>query len=316
MRFFRLGLLLLLCLTSVSWATLNIMPVAGQDDDSIEKFMIVHDGNMYGTQLFIPSGYEEDGDPLPLIIAFHPSGGNGEAMARLTQFDTYAEQDNVLVAYPTSQFGYWDYGYGLSGWENVNNVLDDVGFAEKLYNYLLEYYNVDPTRVYMVGYSNGSRMVMRLACDHSEWFAGAAIVAAGLSSEVAAICPETAQIPVLYQHGTNDPVVPWEGKPLTDGGNIISYAYSAPDTVTFWALQNECVLEPDVSEVSGLNPADNITVRLARFADCASGYPVEFYAGINDGHSWMGAPSLIETDYIASGNTSDYIWNFFGLNAE
>lgn len=288
--------------------------LAQDNDDSVENFVIYHDNNVYGTRLFVPSDYSEDGDPLPLVIAFHPSGGDGNAMARLTQFDRYAEQDNVLVAYPTSQFGYWDYGYGLPEWDNVSNVLDDVGFAEKLYDYMLEYYNVDASRVYLVGYSNGSRMVMRLACDHSDWFAGAAIAAAGLSSEVAEICPETAQLPVLYQHGTADPVVPWEGKPLFDGGNIISYAYAAPDTVTFWALQNGCELEPEVSDVLDLNPDDTIRIRLARFNDCSSGFPVEFYAVVNGGHSWIDAPSLIESEYVSSGNTSQYVWTFFNLH--
>ena len=318
MRFLRLSIMLLI-LSSV--VLLNIDPVAGQgdgadDDDSIEHFLIVHDGNMYGTRLFIPSSYEEDGDPLPLIIAFHPSGGTGEAMARLSQFDVFGEEDNVLVAYPTSQFGYWDYGYGLPEWAAVKNVLDDVGFAEKLYDYLLETYNVDVTQVYLVGFSNGSRMVMRMACEHSEWFAGAAIVAAGMTSEVAAICPATAQLPVYFQQGTDDLLVPWEGKPLRDGGNIIGYAYAAPDTVTFWVLQNGCALEPIVNDVPDINEEDAISIRRARFEDCTSGYPVEFYAVLGGGHSWIAAPSLITTDYVPSGDTSTYIWEFFGLAGE
>lgn len=294
-------------------------PVLAQDDDSgtVLYPALDYEGHTYTYRLYLPPGYDQTiDDGLPLIIAFHPAGGDGDSMARTTGFDTYAARDNVIVAYPTSQFGYWDYGYGLPEWEPLTNALDDPGFAAALYEELLASYPVDPTHVYLAGYSNGSRLVMRLACDHAEWFAGAAIVAAGLSSEVASACPADSQLPIFYQHGTDDQTVPWEGKPLRDGGRLISHALSAPDTTTFWAVRNGCSPQAAIRAVPDLNPDDSITVRHMHFADCTSGYPVAFYIVLGGGHGWLGAPLNLEVDFQASGDTSAYIWEFFELAGE
>lgn len=317
MRYFKFGLAILFCLSAVFVGLNNPTLVTAQDDDTqIEIFTIEHNDYNYDTQVFIPSAYEVDGDPVPLVIAFHPAGGSGEQMAQMTEFDILAEEDNVLVAYPTSQFGYWNYGVGLPEWDNIDDVLDDLGFAEKLYDYLLENYNVDVARVYTVGHSNGSWMVMRLTCEHPDWFAGVAIAAAGMTSEVADACPKDVQMPVLYQHGTDDPLVPWDGRPRMADGEIISYFYAAPDTATYWALRNGCDLDPTILNPTDLNTNDRVNIRLARFDNCTSGKPVEFYAVINGGHSWLSSPNALPIDYQPSGNTSAFVWEFFQLYEE
>lgn len=289
------------------------LPASAQDD-ATTFLEIEHDGFTYEVRIFVPSTYDGSTD-VPLMLAFHPGFSSAEAMQRLTDFDTLAEESGVIVAYPDSIVGYWDYGVGLPEWLVVNDVRDHLGYAEKVYETLLDEYAISD--VYMAGYSNGSRMVMRLACEHADWFDGAGVVAAGISSEVVAACPEDASLPIYYQHGTLDETVPFDGKPLTDGGEVISHALAATDMTTFWAIQNQCTLEPTITDHDDPNPDDMVMVREILFDDCETDNPVVFYAMLGGGHSWSGAETLLQVeDYVPSHHTSRAIWEFFGLGSD
>ncbi|MCI0712030.1 MAG: hypothetical protein L0154_17885 [Chloroflexi bacterium] len=289
------------------------LPVSGQDGPTT-IIEIEHDGFTYEVRVYVPSTYDASTE-IPLMLAFHPGFSSAEAMQRLTAFDTLAEESGVIIAYPDSIVGYWDYGGGLSEWEAVNDVRDHLGYAENVYETLLKQYAISD--VYMAGFSNGSRMVMRLACEHPDWFAGAGVVAAGISSEVMAACLEDASIPIYYEHGTGDETVPFEGKPLTDGGQIISHALSATDMTTFWAMQNQCELEPVITDLEDPNPDDMVIVWEILFDACATGHNVVFYAMLGGGHSWSGAVTLLQVeDHVPSHNTSEGMWSFFGLDTQ
>jgi polyhydroxybutyrate depolymerase len=303
-QFFMSAFLISLLVVSLS--------VTAQENDATTRLEIEHDGDTYEVRVYVPSSYDGSTE-VQLMLAFHPGFSSAEAMQRLTDFDRLAEESGVIVAYPDSIVGYWDYGVSLPEWDTVRDVRDHLGYAEKVYEMLLEEYAI--SEVYLAGFSNGSRMVMRLACEHVDWFSGAGVVAAGISSEVVAACPEDASLPIYYEHGTDDTVVPFEGKPLTDGGQVISYALPATDMTTFWALQNECELEPDVSNLDDPNPDDAVSVREILFDDCATGNPVLFYAMLGGSHGWSGAVTLLQVeDYVPSHNTSEAMWTFFGLN--
>jgi polyhydroxybutyrate depolymerase len=293
----------------------SLIPAFAQQNQSqVSYIQFEHDDKTREARLFLPSAYAENPEAsFPLIIVYHSAGGSHDSMVGETHFDEYGEQDGVIIAYANSVLGYWDYGIGLPEWENTGRLYDDLGFSDLLYTHLLENYRIDPSRVYLAGYSQGSRMVMRLACEYPGRFAGAAIVAAGLSSEVYNICPKEAQLAIYYQHGTDDTSVPFDGEAMYYGERVIGYKLSAADTTTFWAIQNGCELTPEVTTLEDLNPEDAVVVRRALFNDCTSGFSVEFDAVILGGHGWLGSEQPIETDWKPSGDTSAAIWSFFDL---
>lgn len=300
-------------ITTLLMALVVGLSVSAQDD-STTIIEIEHDDFSYEVRVYVPSTYDGSTE-VPLVLAFHPGFSSAEAMQRLTAFDALAEERGAIVAYPDSIVGYWDYGVGLPEWASVNDVRDHLGYAEKVYETLIEEYAI--SEVYMAGFSNGSRMVMRLACEHHDWFAGAGVVAAGISSEVVAACPEDASLPIYYEHGTADETVPFEGKPLTDGGQVISHALPATDMTTFWAMQNRCELKPVITDLDDPNPDDVVTVREILFDDCATGHPVVFYAMLGGGHSWSGAVTLLQVeDHVPSHSTSAAMWSFFDLDVD
>ena len=264
-------------------------------------------------RLFVPSGYD-GASALPLLVAFHPAGGDGASMARLTALNEKAEADNVIIAYPEGPEGYWDYGVGLPEWEVVFPVNDDLAFFELLLDQLEAQYAIDTTQIYALGYSNGARMAFRVGCEFHDRLAGIAAVAISISEDIVNACPAEAQLRVFYMHGTDDVVAPWEGKPLTHNGQQVTIAWSAPNTVNFWVAQNECNTEPQITEMPDANPEDRVAVSQVLFDECAEDTSVIFYAVIGGGHGWLGGVFNLEPDdYNPTGSATEYVWDFFGF---
>ena len=71
-----------------------------------------------------------------------------------------------------------------------------------------ERYAVDRGRAALMGFSQGGFLAYRLALSDPSRWRGAAMLSTWLSDEAAAeIHPDAAQLPLLVQHGTNDPLV-------------------------------------------------------------------------------------------------------------
>ncbi|MGB7817656.1 MAG: hypothetical protein WBL35_02825 [Ornithinibacter sp.] len=94
--------------------------------------------------------------------------------------------------------------------------VDDVGFISALTDALVREYDIDPRWVFATGLSNGAFMVNRLACDLPEKIAAVAPVARTLGTDVE--CSPAVPVAVMSVHGTDDPLVPFEGGPMAGRG--------------------------------------------------------------------------------------------------
>jgi polyhydroxybutyrate depolymerase len=266
-----------------------------------QSFTITH-GDLERTyDLFVPSTYDPE-RPLPLLIALHPSGGDAESMAQITGFNEIAEREGFIVLYPEGPYGYWDYGWNLREWSDVEDMLDDPGYVSAAIDEVMTSYSVDTEEVYAVGYSNGARMAFRLGCDLAGKITAIAAVSATISDDITGACPPENHVSVFYMHGTEDTVTPWDGKPLYLNGEVIANAFSAFETMSFWATQNECTAEPVLAQKQDPNPDDGKSIQVALFRQCADGTKVVFYALTGGGHEWP------INDQI---NTGEMIWDFF-----
>lgn len=71
-----------------------------------------------------------------------------------------------------------------------------------------ERYNVDSERLALMGFSQGGFLAYRLALSQPHRWQGAAMLSTWLSDEAADdVHPDAADLPLLVQHGTNDPLV-------------------------------------------------------------------------------------------------------------
>ena len=92
--------------------------------------------------------------------------------------------------------------------------------------------NIDHSRVYATGLSNGGAMSQRIACDAADFFAATAPVSYPLDFLPLSKCVPSRPISVSHYHGFSDVVVPY------DGG-----AFSVPvvDSFAQWRDVTGCV---------------------------------------------------------------------------
>ncbi len=267
---------------------------------------IEHDGLTRTYAVYVPPTLLE---PVPLVIALHPAGGNGPQMALITRFNELADMSGVLVAYPDGPGGYWDYGAGTPQWEEVPLVRDDSGFIVAMVEAIDEEWGIDRDRIYAVGFSNGARMAYRLACELP--LAAAAMVAATITDEVTAICTDDI-VSVWIQHGTADMVLPFEGDPdVTIEDLRVGRALSVIETAQFFGLRNGCdnplmapLFEP--TELAGLAEVNPVRLTLVQYQECAQGSTVEVVVAEAGGHSWT---------HVTAVDTSTMIWTFLGSHS-
>jgi polyhydroxybutyrate depolymerase len=251
----------------------------------------------------LPPGY--DGSrAAPLVLALHGMGGDGAGMARLTHFDTIADEGGFIVAYPDGLRRRWSYGPlpMLGG-------IDDVGFIAALIAALSSDLAIDQARVYALGMSNGGGLIDLLICRRADLFAAVAIVSATIGSFMARICRPSRPVSVLMIHGTDDPLVPFAG-----GSRRRQVLLSAPDTAQHWARLAGCQEGPVVNYLPDY-AHDGTQVRYDVFSGGQDGAEVILYVIEGGGHSWPGGWAYLPERIIGKTSrqidASLVIWDFF-----
>jgi polyhydroxybutyrate depolymerase len=251
--------------------------------------------------LHIPARYNPD-RPTPLVISLH-GGANRPAFQRdLSGWNRLADEHGFLVVYPA---GLRVHGTGPKGWRVTRpgpEIVKDVRFVADLIHSLEATYNIDPSRIYVNGLSNGGGMAFVLSCRLSERIAGVGLVAAAQMLPWS-WCENSQPMPMISFHGTADALVPYEG----------GHTFAAPGSVSFpdvlewtdrWARRNRC---GDAVESA---PATDVTRRA--YTDCAA--PVVLFTIHGGGHTWPGGMPLPEwflgpTSRGVSATAE--MWNFF-----
>ncbi len=153
----------------------DFLPLSFTDPDS---------GITVNYRLYIPEGYEEKSDSLedlPLVLFLHGSGERGynnisqllanpsalewvrpEAQAAHPCFVLAPQNPDVTIG--------WAANIGTE--ENPNwATTDQLEAAKKIVDLTIETYNIDSSRIYGTGLSQGSKGIMRLSINYPELFA-------------------------------------------------------------------------------------------------------------------------------------------------
>lgn len=251
---------------------------------NLQRVTLDYEGQTRTFYVYIPADLEAPEDGAPLVIALHPAGTTGPQMANIMDAHRLADQTGWVIAYPEGPGGYWDYGYGSPEWAGVKDIRDDPGFLLAMIEAIdADHQTIDRTKIAAVGFSNGGRMAHRLACDMT--LAAVVAVSSSLGSEVVNLCPSESAPSVMIWHGTADGVIPFEGKPLSMDGKVISNALSTRDSVIFWARQAGCESQPTI-EAFYTPPASARDVSIQKIAYACEGKRVEAYVAEGGGHVW------------------------------
>ncbi|MDB5283280.1 MAG: hypothetical protein JWO06_2355 [Bacteroidota bacterium] len=240
---------------------------------------------------------------LPLVFNLHGSTSNGAEQEYYSRMSVTSDSNNFIVVYPDGIGSEWNVGFNSP----FNSGVDDVAFISNLIDTLVQLYNIDLTRVYSCGMSDGGFMSHRLACELENRIVAIVAVAGLPTDSVAFYCTHTRNVPVLQMHGTADPLVPYAGIQSGDTG-----FYSVEQTIDFWLNKDQCSLVNDTTFLPDINTHDSSTVQKIHYASCGATSEVLFYKIIGGGHSWPNAP----LDYIYGPTNRDIdasqeIWNFF-----
>jgi polyhydroxybutyrate depolymerase len=249
--------------------------------------------------LYVPKSYDRS-RPTPLVISMHGAGLWGAAQRDISRWNELADRKGFIVVYP-SGFG----GKGVRVWRAEPGVglKKDVRFISDLIDTLSAAYNIDSSRIYTNGLSNGGGMSFALSCTMSDRIAAVGMVAAAQTLPWR-WCTDQRPVPMIAFHGTADPEIPYNG-----GSSWISPRPfpSTPRWAANWARRNRCGENPVESTV-----APDVTRRV--YEGCADEAAVVLYTVHGGGHTWPGGMRLPEWFVgrtTQSIDATSLMWEFF-----
>jgi len=279
-----------LFLNVISWISLIISPGS---HGTYHKASLVHDGLERTFIIYLPSSYDRSVQ-VPLVIALHGKGVDGEGMILVTRkgFDRLAERDGFMVVYPDGIELNWNDGRRDEEADDRAHTedIDDVGFIAALTDTMVSDYNADPRRVYVTGISNGAIMSYRLACELSHKVAAIAPVDGNIPQLFIDDCSPSRHVPVLAINNVDDPVVPFEGGEIYShsGREMLGKVLSVDQSVGYWVTMNGCSPVPVVTEEPDRDPDDGTRVTRKEYVNGDDGTEVILYVVDGGGHTWPG----------------------------
>jgi phospholipase/carboxylesterase len=96
---------------------------------------------------------------MPLFIAMHGAGGSG---SNWLNYPARAEERGMIFLAPDSRSSTWDLikgGYGA-----------DLQFLDQALGYVFNRCNIDPTRITLAGFSDGTTYALSLGMSNGDFF--------------------------------------------------------------------------------------------------------------------------------------------------
>jgi polyhydroxybutyrate depolymerase len=281
-----------------------------EPDDRTHSRTLTSDGRERRYLIHYPPQYDA-ARPWPVVLSFHGSNSNGQIQLEFTAMNVNADREGFVVVYPfgtgeRERLLFWNAG-NCCGYAHRENI-DDVGFVRALVERLDSEVNVDATRVYAAGMSNGAMMAYRLASEAADVFAAVATVAGTMGTKT---CRPSRPVSVIHFHGSDDEFVPVAGgvgrRSVTG-----THQFSVEHSIRAWVAANGCAPEPVVTSLSNMHDDGTSTLRYV-YGPGHEQSEVVLYLIHGAGHTWPGRPPrphcLGKTTYNILAN--DVIWEFF-----
>ncbi len=266
------------------------------------------DGLTRNYYYYVPSSYDGK-TPVPLVLSFHGMHSSGMGQQSLTKMDILAEKEGFIIVYPDGQpipeglgilqdssmivgyQGLWNFtDQGISDLKFVSILIDKLGGTDTAEGE----FNIDRTRVYAVGMSNGGIFSHKLAIELSHKIAAVASVTGPLAGIMTDKVPAR-PITVIQASGDADPVLAWNG-------NDALGTLSVDDTVAWWTKHNRTSATPVIEEYPPAVPEDPTRVTKYTYAGGINDTKVILYKIKQMGHTWPMGPQYLPIPLI--GNVS------------
>ena len=188
----------------------------GSDDfnKGRNRYTLISESTEREYYVHVPQDYTGD-SPTPVVFMLHGTSGNGLDMWDRSGWKEVGETENILTVFPSSlRYCIIDPVDGMKNitkwnsqpveWQFCANedAKDDILFFNKIIDELIDRFNVDEKRIYVVGFSNGGQMASKTSILLSERLA-ATIANAGSFFPDTMFVPNR-KLPTLYQLGNED----------------------------------------------------------------------------------------------------------------
>jgi polyhydroxybutyrate depolymerase len=291
--------LLFAAVLSIAAATADTSEISFEQDGLTRNFLLT-----------IPDGLT---GPAPLVLAVHglleDSSSMRERLAR-GRLDVFAAEFGFVVAYPSAWGRVWNIGEG-PGASRILPRRDDLAYLLRVLADSRARAEIDPSRIFIVGFSQGGMISLSLACKFPGIFRAVAVVASQMPEMLADDCAENMPDGVLLIHGTDDDVVPYEGGRIISGPLARMRLKSYSESLAYFISRKGCAAAPSHRRWDA--KPDNTSVERLGWYDCDDGGAVEGYAIIGGGHRW---PSGGPIQPVAGATTREIdgtaaVWGFF-----
>ena len=151
----------------------------------------------------IPTSYTGS-HAVPLVLVLHGFNSSGDQFADQSEWIPKADAAGFIVVFPNGGIPV-DKSFAWHAFNKPSDPPDDAGFLLTLIEKLKKDYPIDPSRIYMTGFSNGGGMASAFAHLHAHVLAGIASVSGGWHDDPGAVPPvgpPDAPVPVWLWRGT------------------------------------------------------------------------------------------------------------------
>lgn len=194
-------------------------------------------GEVRTYRVFVPSGYAQSTDPIPVVFAMHGGAGSATQSSACTpdglrchpqaRWMDLADRDHFLVVYPDARIaasGARTWNDCRSDFNNGSESFKDVEFLNEMIDRIKrDFPRADLDRVYFTGSSNSAMLSFRLAQELSHRIAAIGTNIGNLPVDPDQQCqPPLNPISVFQHNGTQDPLMPYLGGIAGNGGLVIS----------------------------------------------------------------------------------------------
>ena len=256
---------------------------------------ITHDNLQRDYIIHIPGSYNMN-TSIPLVFCFHGYNSSANTIMNYTNFNYIADTAGFIVVYPQGTLLQGTTHWNVGGW-TLGSTADDVGFIRNLLDSISCEYNIDSSRVYSTGMSNGGYMSFLLACQLSDKIAAIASVTGSMTPQTFNSCNPLHPMPILQIHGTNDQVVPYIGVP--------TWTKSIDDVLQYWIDYNNCNTIPAITTIVDINQFDGSTVEYFVYDQGYNSVSTEHFKIDFGSHDWPGVWGNMDI------HASAEVWKFF-----
>ncbi len=262
--------------------------------------------------LHIPPGVDTT-KPLPLVMFFHGGGGGMYQAAEDYPWKAKADAEGFILVFGqgTSRrdgdlINTWNAGE-CCAYARDNNI-DDIQYVEDVLADLKTKVTIDESKIFATGFSNGSMMSYRIACELSDTFAAIGGVS-GTDNTIS--CDPSTPISVIHIHAKDDTAAKFDGgsgRQFDENPEWVTDFRTVAESFALWLGYNGLADVP-----KRVFTGEGVTCDLYT-QGAERGIAMELCVLETGGHTWPGGIAAARRSGLEPSQALDAtgtIWDFF-----